>query len=119
MGNFSDRPYVYYFNGFQCAVDVEVTIISGCATPRFCVEQCPHVTFEIKPKIARVRLGKRQLESSLPVDENGTIYLNETDTGLVAWFRELNASEPIICDYTVRPTLSNVRLCFLFWFDFS
>lgn len=112
MGNFTDRPYVYYFNGIQCAVDVEVSITSGCPTPRFCVNKCPNTTFGVAFKdieeLAPPEENAGNVAKSIAADAHGNVYLNETSTGLVAWFRKQNTFEPLICDYTVKPTISNV-----------
>lgn len=110
VGNFTDRPNVYYFNGVECAVDVELTIVSGCQTPRFCVKQCPKVTFDIKLKNSKA-IQNVQHQKSIKADEQGNVYLNETDTGMVAWFSKTKTSEQLICDYAVKPNLSNVS-CF-------
>lgn len=107
VGNFSDRPYVYYFNPIQCAVDVEVAILSGCPAPRFCVKKCPHTTFSMSLMDLQSITKPSQKRRSL-VDSTNYVQLKETNTGVAAWFRKLNASEPLICDYAVNPTLLNV-----------
>ncbi|XP_075589906.1 choline transporter-like 2 isoform X4 [Dermatophagoides farinae] len=46
-GEFSDRPYLYFFNILKCAADIEGTIIDGCNTPQVCVKECPNITFSV------------------------------------------------------------------------
>ncbi|GFR06390.1 choline transporter-like protein 4 [Trichonephila clavata] len=86
VGEFEDRPYLFFFDLMKCASPK--VLVTGCLTPQVCVKQCPNETFlanenmgytdDIKKKLIckyGIKKEEQSLKSLLSDGHCATFYL--------------------------------------------